>query len=334
MRASRTTAVLLISVVMPLVFGCTIADVLASEEANVTKQRDPIGETTATLPTDQAQPCSEFAKAIEDICDGDFLLPQPLYFLAHVDSCIASIGVGKVVYPDYTEAEGVMAATRRSVADYRLTLSRWLLGWPRWKPRGEFLIGIDDYLTWVEDLAALTSGAVIDGAVVNEVYDILGDVSKADRHQKSIIDMMVRRLDPVSRDLSRPEQFHGRVGTWDPPDPANIEERFFHDVTRLDMDTWKIIPNIRAMIRNVAAKDRVAEVHCWIGNPENIPALRLRVKALRNWLDGKAEEADTLEITTTLGSPDAYREKRWLAENLLNRLDSHSKDEAVLRLLN
>lgn len=276
---------------------------------------------------------SEFAEAMKALCAGDFLLPQPLYYMAHVDSCISGIGAGKLVDPAYSGAEAAMAASRRRVADYRLTLSRWLEGWPRWKGRGEFLMGIDDYLARVEKLAASTTGAVVDGAVVDEVYDTLGDVREADEHQRSVIDMMVRRLDPVSRDVSRPNQLHEQLGTWDPTDPANIEERFFHDITRLDFDTWKIVPNIRAMMRNVAAKDRVAEVHCWIGAPADIPAIRLRVKALRDWLEGKGLEADTRAIMTTLGSPDAYKEKRWLAANLLDRLDGHSKEEAVLRLL-
>lgn len=237
----------------------------------VARQPDAAGEVGATLAitdeemkrlADQAQPYSEFAKAVKDVCGGDFLLPPAIFYMAHVDSCIASIGAGTRVDPDYTEAKDPMASARHSAADYRQVLSRWLSGWQRWQTKGEFLLGA-------------TAGPVVD-----EVYDTLGDVNRADKHQKSVIDMMVRRLDPLSKDLSGPEKLHERLGAWDPPVPANTEERFFHDITRLDLDTWKIIPNVRAMIRNVAASDRVAEVHCWIGNPENISALR-RIPEMR-----------------------------------------------------
>ena len=259
-----------------------------------------------------AQPYSDAAKAIKGRCDGDFLLPPEMRFMAHIDSCIASVGAGKVVEPDNTETEKPMRVTRLTVADYRQALSRWLVGWPRRRARAEFLL---------------------EQAVVDEVYDTLGDVSRADEHQKSVVEMMVARLDPVSKDLTRPDQLHERLGAWDPPNPTNIEERFFHDITRLDLDTWKILPNIRAMIRNIAAKNRVAEVHCWIGNPEDVPPLRLRVKAIRDWFDGKTEEPDTRAIAATLGDPNAYKEKRWLASSLLNLLDSAAEDESVLRLI-
>jgi len=342
MKTQRMKAILLSLILAVLADGCTPARAVPLKEEGVVKRQNPHRKATAILAiTDEemtkleghAQPLSEFAETIKTLCEGDFLLPQPIYFMAHVDSLIASIGAGKIVYPDYTEAETAMAAARRSAAHYRLVLSRWLWGAPRWKARGEFLMGIDDYLTWVEGFAARTSGDVVDVAVVDEVYDTLGNANKADKHQKSVIEMMVRRLDPVTKDRSRPNQLYERFGTWDPPDPANIAEQFFHDITRLDFDTWKIVPNIQAMIRNVAAKSRVAEVHCWIGNPKDIPSIGMRVKALRSWFDGEAEETDTLGIAALLGSPKAYKEKRWLAASLLNRLINHLNDESVLRLL-
>lgn len=258
-----------------------------------------------------AQPVPEQAQAIRSRCGDGFLEPPDIRYMTHVDSCIASIGAGEVVDPDYTEAVELMRQTRLVVADYRQALSRWLIGWPRWRARVEFLL---------------------EQAVVDEVYDTLGEVNESDEHQKSVVEMMVARLDPVTKDLTRPEQFHDRLGAWDPAQPANVEQRFFHDITRLDLDTWKIVPNIRAMIRNVAAESRVAEVHCWIGNPEDIPALRLRVRAIADWLGGRTAQANARDVIATLGDADAYRGKRWLGSGLLNLLESHAEDERVLRL--
>ena len=261
---------------------------------------------------DAAAPCSEVAQAIRARCGDGFLEPPDVRYVAHVDSCLVSIGAGEVVAPDVAEVEQRMRAAGITVADYRLTLSRWEIGWPRGRARGEFLI---------------------DQGIVDEVYDTLGDVNDANAHQKAVIRMMVDRLDPVTKDLTVPKQFHDRLGAWDPPQPANVEERFFHDITRLDLDTWKIVVNIQAMIRNIAAQDRVAEVHCWIGNPADIPALRRRVEAIRDWFDGNTETADTRDIVTTLGDVEAYREKRWLAASLLCLLETHAEDERVLRLM-
>jgi hypothetical protein len=257
-----------------------------------------------------AKPCSEVAKTLKRRCEG--CEPPVVWFIAEVDACMASVAAGEWVTGDYSEYEPVMRSARLTVADYRQALSRWLEGWERWKTRHEFLL---------------------DEAVVDEVYDTLGDVKDGDEHQKSVIAMMVARLDPVTKDASRPEELHRKLGTWDPPDPANTEELLFHAITRLDLDTWKIVPNIRAMIRNVAARKQVAEEHCWIGNPADIPALRLRVKAMHDWFEGKTDEPDTRDIVATLGDPEAYKEKRWLAATLLNALDAFANDERVLRLM-
>jgi hypothetical protein len=137
----------------------------------------------------------------------------------------------------------------------------------------------------------------------------------------------------VHRDLTRPKEIHKRLGTWEPKSPANLEEKLFHEVTRLDLGTWKIVPNIQTMIRNIGAKDRKQQLHCWIGNPADIPALQLHVKALRDWLAGRNDEGDTRSLVAQLGRKDAYKEKEWLASVLLHLIEKHASDERVIALL-
>jgi hypothetical protein len=74
-------------------------------------------------------------------------------------------------------------------------------------------------------------------------------------------------------------------------------------------------------------------LHCWIGNPGDIPALQLRTKAIRDWLAGLGQEPDTKQLVAQLGERDAYKEKVWLASLLLNLLEAHASDERVTKLM-
>ena len=57
--------------------------------------------------------------------------------------------------------------------------------------------------------------------------------------------MVIPRIDRDSRDLTRSYQINEMLGTWFPSPPRNLEEVFFHEITKLDLDTWKTEINIR-----------------------------------------------------------------------------------------
>ena len=80
-------------------------------------------------------------------------------------------------------------------------------------------------------------------------------------------------------------------------------------------------------------KDRAKEMHCWYGNPEDIPPLELRVKAIEDWLADKPTEADTQDIRELLGDKAAYKEKVWLARCFLVPLRIYAEDKRVRALL-
>ena len=255
-------------------------------------------------------PISGPAREIHGRIGDGFLEPPDLVFVTHVDSIIASISTGKVVQPDYSEVRKVAADQRHAVEEYRLALEYWLLDWSRERSRVDLLVSPE---------------------IIDEVFDTLG---MPDEEKKPVVAMVVARLDPVHRDLSRPQEICDRLGTWEPDKPGNLSEALFHEVTRLDLGTWKMVPNIRTMIGNIGARARVQELHCWIGNPADIPKLKLRVKAITDWLDDRTEEPDTQALVATLGDKDAYKEKVWLGRVLLRLLQMHATDVRVIHLKN
>ena len=101
----------------------------------------------------------------------------------------------------------------------------------------------------------------------------------------------------------------------------------------MDLGTWHTIPNIRTLLGNIGKKDRAEELHCWYGNPENIPRLETRVKAIEDWLAGNPSGADTQEIFEVLGETTAYKEKVWLARCLLVPFKIYAADERVRELM-
>ena len=293
------------SLIVILAISVLSGAAFAQEEGmNRSFSKQELAEMEAT-----AQPISPEAKVIRSQIAGGFLEPPDLVFISHVDAIIASIGAGRVLPPDYTLIRNEIAIQRTTVEDYRLAMHYWICGWERERAKRPLLV---------------------DPAIVDEVYEALG---ASDEEKKAVLKMIVARLDPVHRDLTRPNEIYQRLGTWEPENPANLEEHLFHDVTRLDLGTWKTVPNIKIMLRNIGVKDRLQEAHCWIGDPEDIPKLKARVDAISDWLEGKTGESGTREIVVTLGDKDAYREKVWLVATLLNLLETHARDERVTELI-
>lgn len=72
---------------------------------------------------------------------------------------------------------------------------------------------------------------------------------------------------------------------------------------------YRLSVHIRTLLGNIGNKDRVRELHCWYGNPEDISKLELRVKAIEDCLADKTSGPDTQEIVEILGDKAAYKEK-------------------------
>jgi len=236
------------------------------------------------------------------------LEPPDLDYMEQVDACIASIGAGRRVSVDRTQVTVKLRAQRQTVEDYRLALSGWLAGWSKGR--------------------VIARDGLSDG-IVNEVYETLGD---PDEEKRAIAAMVVPRLDRVERSLNRPNAIRDRVGTWFPEHPKTLEEKLFHSVTQLDLGTWFTVPNIRTMVRNIGAKDKVVDLTCWLGNPDDIPGLRRRVEAIGDWVSGRPADAENTDVAEVLGERDAYKEKVWLARCLLVPLRNHASDERVAAL--
>jgi len=252
------------------------------------------------------EPVSEEAWAIRR---NQGLEPPDVAFMARLDACIASIAAGSLVEPDFTQVNEILRRQRQIVEDYRLAMEHWRAGWDRDRTGREI---------------------AIDPAILNEVYDNLGP---HDPDKENMVEMVAERIDPAKRDLTQPNEIHQRLGTWEPENPATLAEKLFHEVTRLDLFTWFTVPNIRAMVKNIGLKDRRWELHCWIGDPANIPRLQLYVQALDAWLADEAAEDEAAETVAMLGSRDAYKEKAWLLRCLLVPLRGFAYDRRVLRLL-
>lgn len=225
------------------------------------------------------------------------LEPPDFEFIEHVDSCIASIGQGQMVPID-----------RASVEERHRKQIEWV------EKTRKALQGWQDGLTPEETKKANPDCA----SHVDEVFSLLGD---PDEDKRSVVEMVIPRIDRETRDLTIPNQIADRLGTWDPKESKNLQELFFHEITRLDLDTWFTEKNIQITLGNIGKKALVQETFCWVNNPDNQPLQKLRIKAIQDWVDDKRNEPDTASIVAVLGDKDAYNEKVWLARSLMVQLE-------------
>ena len=242
-----------------------------------------------------------------DLRKGQGLEPPDFEFMAQVDACIASIGKGELVHVDHAAINAALREQRLIVGDYRVAMEGWMIGWTRERTRGR---------------------DASDPAITNEVYDLLGDL---DEEKQQLVAMMLGRIDFASRDLTRVEEI-GRRLRENPTDSPTLEEKLHDQYYQMDLGTWHTIPNIRTLLGNIGKKDRAKEMHCWYGNPENIPGLETRVQAIEHWLADKPSGPDAQEIRETLGDKAAYKEKVWLTRCFLVPLRIYAADKRVRAL--
>ena len=217
----------------------------------------------------------EFELTLEPISDVAWsirkhqgLEPPDYHFMYQVDACIASIGKGELVHVDRAAINKALREQRLIVGDYRLAMEGWMIGWSLERTRGR---------------------DASDPAVADEVYGLLSDV---DDEKKSLVAMLLARTDYASRDLARVQEIDERLKK-DPSEEPTLEEKLHDQYYQMDLGTWHTIPNIRTLLGNIGRKERAQELHCWIGNPENIPKLEVRVKAIEDWLAGRQATPNT-----------------------------------------